>query len=145
MPRGRTDFDRFSLQDAGLVPERNEEHLRTAQLMKSLGVKWIDVVPRRGRGDKILLSKDRNPNTNGARLILGSRSAPGAKLMAIAKAVRSGEVKALVILKENAMHLGLPVEELARLPALIVMNNLQNAATEKASVVLHACGFVEKL
>jgi len=122
----------------------NEELWLTAQLVSSLGVKWVDIVPRRGRGDKILLSKDRNANTNGARLILGSRSAPGAKLMAIAKAVRSGEVKALVILKENAMHLGLAVEELARLSALIVMNNLQNAATEKASVVLPACGFAEK-
>src|SRR5438034_492025 len=122
----------------------NEELWLTAQLVSSLGVKWVDIVPRRGRGDKILLSKDRNANTNGARLILGSRSAPGAKLMAIAKAVRSGEVKALVILKENAMHMGLSVEELARLPALIVMNNLQNAATEKASVVLPACGFAEK-
>src|SRR6266446_682689 len=122
----------------------NEELWLTAQLAKSLGVERIDIVPRRGRGDKILLSKDRNPNTNGVRLILGSSSAPGAKLMAIAKAVRSGEVKALVILKENAMHMGLSVEELARLPALIVMNILRNAATEKASVVLPACGFAEK-
>jgi len=64
--------------------------------------------------------------------------------MAIAHAVRSGEVKALVILKENAMHLGLSLEELARLSALIVMNNLHNAATEQASVVLPACGFAEK-
>jgi NADH-quinone oxidoreductase subunit G len=107
-------------------------------------VKWIDIVPRRGKKDDILLSKDRNPNTNGARLILGSSSAPGAKLMAISGAVRSGGIKALVILKENAMHLGLSVEELARLPVFIVMNNLKNAATEKASVVLPACGFAEK-
>jgi NADH-quinone oxidoreductase subunit G len=64
--------------------------------------------------------------------------------MAIADAVRSGAIKALVILKENAMHLGLSVDELARLPAFIVMNNLHNAATEKASVVLPACGFAEK-
>ena len=122
----------------------NEELWLTAQLANSLGVKWVDIVPRRGHGDNILLSKDRNPNTNGARLILGSRSEPGAKVMAIADAVRSGGIKALVILKENAMHLGLSVEELARLPALIVMNNLQNAATEKARVVLPACGFSEK-
>jgi NADH-quinone oxidoreductase subunit G len=122
----------------------NEELWLTAQLVNSLGVKWIDIVPRRGRGDKILLSKDRNPNTNGARLILGSRAAPGARLMALAEAVRSGAIKALVILKENAMHLGLSTEELARLPAFIVMNTLPNAATEKASVVLPACGFAEK-
>jgi len=122
----------------------NEELWLTAQFASSLGVKWVDIVPRRGRGDNILLSKDCNPNTNGARLILGSRSEPGAKLMAIANAIRSGEVKALVILKENAMHLGLSVEELARLPALILMNNLQNPATEKARVVMPACGFAEK-
>jgi NADH-quinone oxidoreductase subunit G len=122
----------------------NEELWLAAQLANSLGAKWLDIVPRRGPGDDILLSEDRNPNTNGARLILGSRPEPGAKLMAIADAVRSGQVKGLVILKENAMHLGLSVAELAQLPALIVMNILPNEATENASVVLPACGFAEK-
>ena len=42
------------------------------------------------------------------------------------------------------MHLGLSVEELARLPGLIVMNKLLNPATAKARVVLPACGFAEK-
>jgi len=64
--------------------------------------------------------------------------------MAIANAVRSGKIKALVILKENAMHLGLSVEELARVPALVVMNTLPNEATKTATVVLPACGFAEK-
>jgi NADH-quinone oxidoreductase subunit G len=122
----------------------NEELWLTAQLANSLGVKRIDIVPRRGKADHILLSKDRNPNTNGARLILGSSSVPGAKLVTIAAAVRSGAIKALVILKENAMHLGLSVEELAKMPALIVMNTLPNEATKNASVVLPACGFAEK-
>ena len=44
----------------------NEELWLTAQLAKSLGAQWIDIVPRREPGDDILLSKDRNPNTNGA-------------------------------------------------------------------------------
>jgi NADH-quinone oxidoreductase subunit G len=122
----------------------NEELWLTSQLAKSLGVQWIDIVPRRGPGDDILLSKDRNPNTNGARLILRSTSEPGAKLMAIAEAVKSGQIKALVILKENTMHLGISVEQLAQLPALIAMNVLSNEATEKATVVLPACGFAEK-
>jgi NADH-quinone oxidoreductase subunit G len=47
-------------------------------------------------------------------------------------------------LKENAMHLGVPVEQLAQLPVLIMMNILSNEATEKATVVLPACGFAEK-
>jgi len=122
----------------------NEELWLTSQLAKSLGVQCIDIVPRRGPGDDILLSKDRNPNTNGARLILGSTSEPGAKLMAIAEAVKSGQIKALVILKENTMHLGIPLEQLAQLPVFIVMNVLPSEATEKATVVLPACGFAEK-
>jgi NADH-quinone oxidoreductase subunit G len=122
----------------------NEELWLTRQLAKTLGVELIDIVPRREPGDGILLSKDRNPNTNGARLILGSTSEPGAKLMAIANAVKSGQIKALVIFKENAMHLGLPIERLAQVPVLIVMNVLRNEATEKATVVLPACGFAEK-
>ena len=122
----------------------NEELWLTSQLAKLLGVQMIDIVPRRGLGDGILLSEDRNPNTNGARLILGSTSEPGAKCMAIADAVRSGQIKALAILKENAMHLGIPVEQLEQLSAFIVMNILPNEATEKATVVLPACGFAEK-
>jgi len=122
----------------------NEELWLTTQVAKSLGVEWIDIVPRRAAGDDILLSEDRNPNTNGARLILPSESEPGAKLTAIADAVRSGEIKALIIFKENAMHLGLSIEQLANLRALIVMNTLRNEATEKASVILPACGFAEK-
>jgi NADH-quinone oxidoreductase subunit G len=122
----------------------NEELWLTRQLARTLAVDTIDIVPRRGPGDNILLSEDRNPNTNGARLILGSSSEPGAKLMSIADAVRSGRIKALVILKENAMHLGLPVEKLTELRALVVMNVLPNDATKNATVVLPASGFAEK-
>jgi NADH-quinone oxidoreductase subunit G len=122
----------------------NEELWLTSQLAKSLGTRWIDIVPRRGRGDDILLSEDRNPNTNGARLILGSEFEPGANLLAIAEAVKTGQIKALVILKENTMHLGISIEQLARLAVLITMNILSNEATEKAMVVLPACGFAEK-
>src|SRR5204862_5164353 len=68
----------------------NEELWLTRQLAKTLGVQMIDIVPRRGPGDDILLSQDRNPNTNGARLILESRSEPGANLLAIADAVKTG-------------------------------------------------------
>ena len=42
------------------------------------------------------------------------------------------------------MHLGVPIEQLAQIPALIMMNILSNEATEKATVVLPASGFAEK-
>jgi NADH-quinone oxidoreductase subunit G len=137
----------FSGPEIGIIASgrmTNEELWLTSQLAKSLGTQRIDIVPRREPGDNILLSEDRNPNTNGARLILGSRSEPGANLLAIADAVKTGEIKALVILKENTMHLGIAAEQLAQLPVLIMMNVLPNEATEKATLVLPGCGFAEK-
>jgi NADH-quinone oxidoreductase subunit G len=138
---------RFAASEIAIVASgrmTNEELWLTGQLANSLGVERIDIVPRRGPGDDILLSEDRNPNTNGARLILALTSEPGAKLMAIADAVKSGQIKALAVLGENPMHLGISVEALAQIPALIVMDVLESEGTDKASVVLPACGFAEK-
>jgi len=145
--RAALQLKQFSGPEIAIVASgrmTNEELWLTLQLAKTLGVELIDIVPRRGPGDDILLSKDRNPNTNGVRLILGSTREPGAKLLTIAEAVNSGQIKALVILRENAMHLGIRVEQLARLPIFIAMNILSNEATKIANVVLPACGFAEK-
>jgi NADH-quinone oxidoreductase subunit G len=122
----------------------NEELWLTAQLAKSLGVQWIDIVPRRESGDDILLSQDRNPNTNGARLILGSTSAPGANVTAIAAAVKSGQIKALAAFGENPTKIGITVDQLSQLPAFVAMDMLANETTEKATAVLPASGFAEK-
>ena len=121
----------------------NEELWMALQLARALGVELIDIVPRTGPGDDILLSEDRNPNTNGARL-LGVTSEPGAKLPAIADAVKSGRVKALITLGENPMRLGISAEQLQNLSAFIVMDILSNAATEHATVVLPSLAFAEK-
>src|SRR5207249_4287779 len=113
----------------------NEELWLTLQLARTLAVQLIDIVPRTGSGDDILLSEDRNPNTNGARL-LGVTSEPGAKLSTIADAVKSGTVKALIALGENPMRVGISAEQLSALSAFIVMDILSNDATENATVVL---------
>ena len=121
----------------------NEELWMALQLATALGVELIDIVPRTAPGDDILLSEDRNPNTNGARL-LGVTSEPGAKLLDIADAVKSGRVKALITLSENPMRLGISAEQLQNLSAFIVMDILSNAATEHATVVLPSLAFAEK-
>ncbi len=121
----------------------SEELWMALQLARALGVELIDIVPRTGPGDDILLSEDRNPNTNGARL-LGVTSEPGAKLPAIADAVKSGRVKALITLGENPMRLGISDKQLQNLSAFIVMDVLSNAATEHATVVLPSLAFAEK-
>jgi len=122
----------------------NEELWLTAQIAKLLGVQHVDIVPRRGPGDDILLSEDRNPNTNGARLLLELASDPGTKLPAIVEAMKSGQIKALVTLGENPIAFGTSPEQLSQLPAFIVMDILHNPATEKATAVLPSVGFAEK-
>ncbi|MEY2559480.1 MAG: NADH-quinone oxidoreductase subunit [Verrucomicrobiota bacterium] len=121
----------------------NEELWLTSQLAKILGVDLIDIVPRTGPGDDILLSVDRNPNTNGAK-ILGVTSAPGSRLRDIVEGVASGRVKALVALGENPVDIGLTVAQLKALPAFVAMNILANEATQVATAVLPSFGFAEK-
>src|SRR5437773_1027681 len=121
----------------------NEELWLTLQLARTLAVQLIDIVPRTGAGDDILLSEDRNPNTNGARL-LGVTSEPDAKLSTITDAVKSGTVKALITLGENPMRLGISTKHLSQLSTVIVMDILSNDATENATVVLPSFAFAEK-
>jgi NADH-quinone oxidoreductase subunit G len=122
----------------------NEELWLTKKIADLLSVRYIDIVPRFGEGDDILLSEDRNPNATGARLILGLDDEPGAKLSAIAKGVKSGEIRALVALGENPTKAGISVEQLTTLPAFVAMDILSNAANEHATVLLPASGFAEK-
>ncbi len=122
----------------------NEELWLTRKIAELLGVRYIDIVPRFGEGDDILLSKDRNPNATGARLILRLDEKPGAKLSAIAKAAKSGEIRVLLALSENPIKLGISAEQLTNMPAFVAMDILSNAANEHATVLLPASGFAEK-
>ncbi len=122
----------------------NEELWLTRKMADVLGVRFIDIVPRFREGDEILLSEDRNPNASGARLILDLDSAPGPNLSRIADGVRSGKVRALLVLGENPINVGISTEQLANLSAFVVMDILSNATTEHATVVLPASGFAEK-
>jgi NADH-quinone oxidoreductase subunit G len=121
----------------------NEELWLTSRLGQALGVQLMDIVPRHGPGDDILLSEDRNPNTNGARL-LGVTTAPGAQLSVISEAIATGQVKALICLKENPLAAGISAEQLSQLPAFVLMDILENASTNCATVLLPASGFAEK-
>ena len=122
----------------------NEELWLTRKIADLLSVRYIDIVPRFGEGDDILLSKDRNPNATGGRLILRLNGKPGAKLSAIAKGVKSGQIRALFAVGENPVKAGIAAEELTNLSAFVAMDILSNDATEHANVSLPAAGFAEK-
>jgi NADH-quinone oxidoreductase subunit G len=121
----------------------NEELWLTGRLAELLGVTLIDIVPRTGEDDDILLSADRNPNTNGARLLkIGSGS--GEVLQQIKQAIGSGEIRALISLGENPLRIGVTTEQLEKLPVYVVLDLLSNETTALASAVLPSLGFAEK-
>ncbi len=137
----------FSGADIAIVASgrmTNEELWLTRKIGDFLGARYIDIVPRFGEGDDILLSRIRNPNTIGARLILGLDDNPGARLPSIAKDLESGKIRALLVLCENPTTFGISPDQLANLSAFVVMDILSNEATERATVVLPSSGFAEK-
>ncbi|HEY2139176.1 MAG TPA: molybdopterin-dependent oxidoreductase [Chthoniobacterales bacterium] len=121
----------------------NEELWLTRQFANLLGVDLIDIVPRTGPADNILLSADRNPNTNGARL-LGVTGNPGARLREISDGVAAGRIRGLIALGEDAAEIGLTPAQLSALPAFVVMSLLENHSTAAATALLPSFGFAEK-
>jgi NADH-quinone oxidoreductase subunit G len=136
----------FSAWEIGILASgrmTNEELWLVSQLARVLGVQWIDIVPRSGPADDILLSEDRNPNTNGARL-LGITDSPGARLGQMVEGVANGQIKALLSFGENPLRIGLTAEIVGNLPAFIVVDILANEAIEHATAVLPSSAFAEK-
>jgi NADH-quinone oxidoreductase subunit G len=120
----------------------NEELFLAKRLADGLAIKNVDVLPRTGEPDGILIQADRNPNTAGANLLgIGNN---GGGLAAIVEGVRSGAIKALIVLGEDATKAGLSEHDLRKLNALVVTDILPNKTTALASVVLPAAGWAEK-
>jgi NADH-quinone oxidoreductase subunit G len=122
----------------------NEELWLTRKIADIVGARYLDIIPRFGEGDEILLSNDRNPNAVGAWLTLKLDAGPGATVSSVVDGVNSGEIQVLLVLGENPTKFGIAEERLASLTGLIVIDILSNPATEHATVVLPASGFAEK-
>jgi len=122
----------------------NEELYLVQRLAAALKPTVIDVIARPGEADGILVSADRNSNTNGARLFKITGETPGSHTPVLAEKVNNGTVKALICLGENPLDAGIKPEALAKLGAFVVMNILPDAATPQAHVVLPSAGFAEK-
>jgi NADH-quinone oxidoreductase subunit G len=131
-------------QMALLVSARltNEELFMAKLWAEELKAAHLDIVPRTWEGDKFLKSPDRNPNTTGARLLGVSKE--GADIPKMAEAIRSGSVKVLITVQEDAVAAGIPADVLAKLDVLIAVSILPNATTAVAHYVLPGAGFAEK-
>jgi NADH-quinone oxidoreductase subunit G len=118
-------------------------------LLKKLAAKLgalTDSVPRQGQADKLLVSADRNPNTNGAIFtgIVDCHAEMGRNLAKIADGIRSGSIRTLIVFGEDLTKHGLGTDLLAKLETLIVSDILPNSTTAAATYLLPGCAHAEK-
>ncbi len=121
-----------------------EELYLLKRIATAYGARVTDIIPRSGEADGILMSADRNPNTNGARLMGLTGASPGSQIMKIRKGVDRGEIKVLLVVAECAVKAGIPEETLQKLDALISIDTLPNRTTGLADFVLPGATHVEK-
>ena len=102
---------------------------RLASVMKT---EFVDIVPRTGEADDYLVAADKNPNTTGAKLILGIDE-PGKALEEIRKGIAQGRIKALVVLQENLIDdAGFTADELGKLDVVLHTYPLANPTADAA-------------
>lgn len=122
----------------------NEELFLARKLAAALNIdaENIDIIPRTGEADNYLVHADRNPNTAGANLLL--RPQPGTQLAGIRERVQSGQIRAVIALRENLFNAGFTAEDLGKLGCLVQTHVMLNACAELAHVVLPSAAYAEK-
>ena len=123
--------------------QTNEELWLLSKLKAKLGA-ISDSVERTGDADKLLVSADKNPNTNGARLTGICFSEIGINLPKIADGIAKGTIKTLIVFGEDVTKHGISAELLRKLDTLIVCDILPNETTKLAHYVLPGCAHAEK-
>jgi NADH-quinone oxidoreductase subunit G len=123
--------------------QTNEELYLLSKLARRLEA-LTDSVPRPGEGDRLLVSPDRNPNSNGARLTGLAAEPTGARLPRISGGIRQGDVRTLIVFGEDVTKHGLGADLLDQLDTLIVSDILPNPTTDRADYLLPGCAHAEK-
>ena len=123
--------------------QTNEELWLISKLKAKLGA-ISDSVPRTGEGDKLLVSADKNPNSNGAQLTGLAADPMGTNLPKIAEGIQSGKIKTLIVFGEDVTRCGIGADLLGKLETLIVSDILPNATTKLAHYLLPGCAHAEK-
>lgn len=121
----------------------NEELFLVRALASELGTGLFSTVPRLGESDGLLISADRNPNSTGARLVWQSQD-PASPLSAILDGVRSGAIKALLVLGEDLAEAGFTAADLAKPQFIASIQLLAGATAEASHVILPGAAFAEK-
>ena len=123
--------------------QTNEELYLLKKLAEKTGA-LTDSVANLGEGDDLLVSDDKNPNSNGCRLTKFCHTELGIHTTKIAEGIRAGNIKTLVVFGEDVTKVGISTDLLEQLDHLIVSDVLPNDTTQRADYLLPGCAVVEK-
>ncbi len=123
--------------------QTNEELYLLKRLATRLGA-ITDSIVREGDADGLLVSGDRNPNSNGVRLTGMAYTEAGIQLPKIATGIAAGTIRSLIVFGEDVTSHGLDAGLLAKLDLLVVSDVLPNPTTEAATHLLPGAAPVEK-
>lgn len=121
----------------------NEELFLTRELAKKFGSDLPSLVAREGEADRLLVAADRNPNTTGAKLILGDDPYTG--LGDLHAKVKDGTIRALFVFGEDLItDAGFEVTDFENLDFLVQAHHSTNSTAKAANIVLPTATFAEK-
>ena len=121
----------------------NEELFMARHLAAALDTRNIAIVPRIDEADNYLVAADRNPNTEGAKLILGKKV--DSNLKGILTRIKSGDIKALIALDEDLFENGLlDKSDLKGVKFVASSHYLANPTANASHLVLPSATFAEK-
>lgn len=139
---GLKEFEESEIAIVASARQTNEELFLSQGLAVTLGTSNIATVPRMGEADGKLISADRNPNTNGAKLILDKSEE---RLQTIKDGLNNGSVKALIVLGEDLFEAaGFSHDDIAGADLIISSNIIANKTAQASDIVLPGASFAEK-
>ncbi len=103
-----------------------------------------DCIPRQGESDDFLVQADKNPNSNGARVMGVAFSEMGIQIAKIDEGIESGKIKTLLSFGENITRVGIDDAMIAKLDLLVVSDILGSHAADKADFVIPGAAHLEK-
>ena len=118
-----------------------EQHLLAKLVSAAPGT--VHQPARLAKGDGMLISEDRTPNTRGALATGILCAAPSASLDSLGADIDAGKVRTLVVLREDLTTAGISPERLAKV-AIIYIGTHENATAAAARVVIPGHTVFEK-
>lgn len=120
-----------------------EEQYSLKAIANSVEAKGVYLVARYGEADGILMSTDRNPNVRGALMTGLIDGLPEEQLSDLGAKIDSGEVSAILAVKEDLVAAGLSEAQLDKV-TIVYLGAHANATSSKASVLLAGLTQFEK-